>query len=59
MTKKDLIKSLESVSDDFEISVCAVNCTGMDYEAEITNVEINNELHTVYLHLNEDELYNL
>lgn len=59
MTKKDLIKSLESVPDDFEVSACAVNCTGMDCEAEITEIEINNELRTVYLHLDEDELYNL
>lgn len=59
MTKQELIKSLETVPDDFEISVCAVNCTGMDCEAEITEVEINNELRTVYLHLDEDELYNL
>lgn len=59
MTKKDLIKSLESVPDDFEISVCAVNCTGIDYEAEVTDIEINNELCTVYFHLDEDELYNL
>lgn len=59
MTKQELIKSLETVPDDFGISVCAVNCTGIDCETEILNVEINNELHTVYLHLDEDELYNL
>lgn len=59
MTKKDLIKSLESVPDGFEISVCALNYIGINYETEITDVEINNELHTVYLHLDEDELYNL
>lgn len=59
MTKQEFIKSLEIVPDDFEISVCAVNCTGIDCETEITDVEINNELRTVYLHLDEDELYNL
>ena len=59
MTKQELIKSLETVPDDFEISVCAVNCTGIDCETEITDVEINDTLKTVYLHLDEDELYNL
>lgn len=59
MTKLDLIKSLEHVPDDFGISVCAVNCNGMDCETEIDKIEINNELHTVYLHLDEDELYSL
>ena len=59
MTKQELIKSLETVPDDFEISVCTVNCTGIDCEIEITDVEINNELRTVYFHLDEDELYSL
>ena len=59
MTKKELMKSLETVSDDFEISVYTTNCTGIDCEIDITNVEVNNELKTIYLHLDEDELYNL
>ena len=59
MTKQELIKLLEIVPNDFKVSACTVNCTGMDCEAEITDVEINNELHTIYFHLDEDELYNL
>lgn len=59
MIKQDLIKSLEKVPDDFDISVCTVNCSGVDCETDITAVEINNELKTVYLHLDEDDLYNL
>lgn len=57
MTKQELIKSLEKVPDDFNISVSTVNCTGMDTDIDITNIEVNNELSTVYLHLDEDELY--
>lgn len=59
MTKQELIKSLETVPNDFEISVCTVNCMGMDCDSDITEVEINSELRTAYLILDEDELYSL
>ena len=54
MTKQELIKSLEPVPDDFEIRVCTLDSYGMAYEPIVENVEINNDLQTVYLQIEED-----
>lgn len=55
MTKKELIKLLETVPDNFEIRVCTLDSYGMAYESIVENIEIDNDLQTIYLQLEEDD----
>lgn len=59
MTKQELIKSLETVPDDFEIRVCTLDSYGMTYEPIVENIEIDNDLQTVYLQIEEDDNFSL